>query len=182
MAIKPSGSMRQRRNAKKASAASYFRVTVWAVIERSGSYLLARRRDNGWWNLVGGGLERGETIEEGLAREVLEEIGVSVQIERLVGVYTKPGKYEVALVFSCHLSADADTPHATEETAEVAWFLPDNLPLDLMPRHRERTQDAVRGAAETVIKDQASWTEDDQRLRDQSRAVLPETFRGRNRW
>jgi 8-oxo-dGTP diphosphatase len=177
--VKPARGMSHRQKSKKASAASYFRVTVWAVIEQGGLYLLARRRDNGWWNLVGGGLERGETIEVGLAREVLEEIGVSVQIERLVGVYTKPGKHEVALVFNCHLSASVESPHATEETAEVAWFLPNNLPSDLMPRHRERIQDAVLGHAKAVVKDQASWTEDDQRLRDQSRAMLPESFRRR---
>ncbi|HKV83635.1 MAG TPA: NUDIX domain-containing protein, partial [Ktedonobacterales bacterium] len=50
-------------------AKARFRIGVFAVIERDGRYLLARRRDIGWWNLAGGGLEYGEAVEEGLARE-----------------------------------------------------------------------------------------------------------------
>ena len=67
-----------------------FRVAVNAVIEREGRVLLARRRDSGWWNLPGGGVEPGESVAEGLRREMLEEIGVEVEIVRLTGVYSKP--------------------------------------------------------------------------------------------
>ena len=50
-----------------------FRVAVNAVIEREGHVLLARRRDIGWWNLAGGGVEPGESMAEGLQREMLRK-------------------------------------------------------------------------------------------------------------
>ena len=87
-----------------------FRVGVFAVIEREGAYLLARRADIGWWNLPGGGLEYGETVDEGLRREVREEIGCEVEIARLVGVYSKPRKREIVLSFLCHLAPGSAEP------------------------------------------------------------------------
>lgn len=141
-----------------------FRVGVFAVIERDGRYLLARRRDIGWWNLVGGGLEYDETLEAGLAREVREEIGAAIEIERLVGVYSKPRKHEVVLAFLCHLTAESPTPTISEEVSEVGWFAPDEIPEQLLPKHRQRLDDALLGQTAAVIRAQLTTTEEDQRL------------------
>jgi ADP-ribose pyrophosphatase YjhB (NUDIX family) len=133
-----------------------------AVIERDGRYLLARRRDIGWWHLIGGGLEYGETIQQGLLREVREEIGVSIDILRLVGVYMKPQKQEVVLAFLCHLAADTAEPKASEEITEIGWFVTDHLPQPLLPKHRERLLDAAEDRRETVVKAQTTSTGEDQ--------------------
>src|SRR5262249_36305203 len=61
-----------------------FRIAAFAIIEREGLVMLARRRDIGWWNLPGGGLESGETVDEGLLREVREEVCVAVRVVRMV--------------------------------------------------------------------------------------------------
>ena len=140
-----------------------FRIGVFAVIERGGRYLLARRRDIGWWNLAGGGLEYGETVEEGLAREVREEIGVEIEIVRLIGLYSKPRKQEVVLTFLCHMVGAAE-PGTSDEVSEVAWFLPEDFPADLLPKHRQRLDDTLLGRPEAVIRDQVTSTEEDQRL------------------
>jgi 8-oxo-dGTP diphosphatase len=140
-----------------------FRIGVFAVIERDGHYLLARRRDIGWWNLAGGGLEYGETVEEGLAREVDEELGVAIEIVRLTGIYSKPRKREVVLTFLCHLAGDAELG-TSDEVSEVAWFLPEDFPADLLPKHRQRLDDALLGRAEAVLRAQITSTEEDQRL------------------
>jgi ADP-ribose pyrophosphatase YjhB (NUDIX family) len=139
-----------------------FRVAVNAVIERDGRYLLARRRDIGWWHLVGGGLEYGETIQQGLLREVREEIGVSIDILRLVGVYAKPQKQEVVLTFLCSLPADTAEPKTSEEIVEIGWFATDQLPQPLLPKHRERLLDAAADRREAVVKAQTTSTEKDQ--------------------
>ena len=141
-----------------------FRVGVFAVIERAGEYLLARRRDIGWWNLPGGGLELDETVEQGLEREVREEIGNAVEIERLVGVYSKPRKREIVLTFLCHLPAGSAEPGTSDEVSEVGWFAPDALPSQLLPKHRQRLEDALLGQPEAVIRAQLTSTEEDQRL------------------
>ena len=56
------------------------------VVDEAGRVLVAQRRDNGHWEAPGGILERDETFEEGVIREVTEETGVTVQVERLTGV------------------------------------------------------------------------------------------------
>ncbi|HEX9038419.1 MAG TPA: NUDIX hydrolase [Ktedonobacterales bacterium] len=138
-----------------------FRIACFALIERGGEYLLAKRRDIGFWNLPGGGLESGETVEEGLAREVIEEISVTIRVVRLVGVYSKPQKNEVVLTFLCKLATD-DEPSSSEEVSQVGWFAPDRLPENTLPKHRERIRDAAIGQREAVLRAQTSSTAEDQ--------------------
>ena len=78
-----------------------FRIGVYALIFNGESILLAHRRDIDWWNLPGGGMEAGETVDEAMIREVREETGLKVRVEQLVGVYSKPQKQEVVLTFRC---------------------------------------------------------------------------------
>jgi 8-oxo-dGTP diphosphatase len=91
-----------------------------AVVDDAGQVLAARRRDNGHWELPGGVLELDETIQEGLVREVREEVGIMVEPQALTGVYKNMRRGIVALVFRCRVAGG--TPHATEEVAEVAWL------------------------------------------------------------
>jgi 8-oxo-dGTP diphosphatase len=140
-----------------------FRIGAFAVIEREGYVLLARRRDIGWWNLPGGGVERGETVDEGLLREVREEIRAQVEIVRLVGVYSKPQKDEVVLTFLCRLAPGQERVIGiSEEVSEVGWFAPAELPADLLPKHRQRVADALAGRPEAILRAQRSTTEEDQ--------------------
>ena len=139
-----------------------FRIAVSAVILEQGNVLLAHRRDIDWWNLPGGGLELGETVDEALRREVFEETGLEVEIERLVGVYSKPQKHEVVLTFSCH--AIGGTPQETEETRECRYFAPDNLPSNTLPKHRQRVEDALLNQASAILRAQRTSSSQDQQL------------------
>ena len=141
-----------------------FRIGVFAIIERDGYYLLAHRSDIDWWNLPGGGLEYDETLEEGLAREVREETWSTIEIERIVGVYSKPRKREVVLTFLCHLSPESAEPGPSDEVSEVAWFLPTEFPPNLLPKHRQRLDDALLGQPQAIIRAQTTSTEEDQRI------------------
>ena len=141
-----------------------FRVGAFALIEREGTYLMGRRRDIGWWNLPGGGLEYGETLEQGLAREVMEEVGVEIAIERLVGVYSKPQKREVVLTFLCHLADPTAQPGVSDEISEVGWYTANALPEQTLPKHRQRVEDAALGQEAAIVRAQTSTTEEDQGL------------------
>jgi 8-oxo-dGTP diphosphatase len=141
-----------------------FRIGVFAVIERDGRFLLAHRSEIDWWNLIGGGLEYEETVEEGLSREVREEVGAEVEIIRLVGVYSKPRKREIVLTFLCRLAEQSPEPTTSPEVTEVGWFAPSALPNNLLPKHRQRLDDALLGRSEAIIRDQLTSTEEDQRL------------------
>ncbi len=139
-----------------------FRIAVSAVILKQGNVLLAHRRDIDWWNLPGGGMELEETVDEALRREVYEETGLKVEIERLVGVYSKPQKQEVVLTFSCHVTGG--TLHETEETSECCYFAPDNLPSNTLPKHRQRIEDALLNQAGAIMRAQRTSSAEDQHL------------------
>ena len=52
----------------------------------------------------------------------------------------------------------------TEEVPELGWFLASALPLDLLPKHRQRIEDALSGQHEAILRDQRSSTAEDQHL------------------
>src|SRR3954451_12057583 len=93
------------------------------VVDEVGRVLVIQRRDNRRWEAPGGILERDETFEEGVAREVAEETGLTVEVERLTGVYKNMVHGIVALVYRCHPVAGMAT--ATNESAAVDWIAPE---------------------------------------------------------
>ena len=141
---------------------AHFRIGVSALIFQDGHVLLAHRRDIDWWNLPGGGMEIGETVEEALRREVREETGLEVELEQLVGVYSKPQKQEIVLSFRCHVLGGKLT--ATEESRECRYFAPHTLPSNTLPKHRQRVEDALLNQSHAVIRNQLRSSEEDQRL------------------
>ena len=73
-------------------------VVLAAVIERDGRFLVTRRLKgthlSGYWEFPGGKCEAGESHEECLARELLEELGVTAEIgtELLVTEHAYPAR------------------------------------------------------------------------------------------
>lgn len=64
-------------------------VGVGALIHKGGKILLIKRRfepNKGRWSLPGGLVERGEKVEEAALREVKEELGIDVTLERLMDI------------------------------------------------------------------------------------------------
>jgi len=67
-------------------------VGVGGVIIEDGRALLIRRGREpllGEWSIPGGTLELGETLEEGVARELLEETGLKVRVLELIEVFDR---------------------------------------------------------------------------------------------
>jgi 8-oxo-dGTP diphosphatase len=119
-------------------------VSVAGVVVRDdGRVLVVQRRDNGHWEPPGGVLELAETFEEGVRREVAEETGVQVEVERLTGVYKNVKRGIVALVFRCRPAAGEAT--ATDESRRVAWFTPDEVRQHIAPAYAIRVLDALDG-------------------------------------
>jgi 8-oxo-dGTP diphosphatase len=112
-----------------------------AVVNDDGRLLAIQRRDNGRWELPGGVLEHGETIHEGLVREVAEETGVVVEPETLTGVYHNLPRGIVALVFRCQ--ALSGSPGPTDESAAVAWLTVDQVKARMTEAFAVRLLDAV---------------------------------------
>ena len=121
-------------------------VSVAGVVVRDdGRILVVQRRDNARWEPPGGVLELGETFEDGVRREVAEETGVTVDIERLTGAYKNLPRGVVALVFRCRPAAGTPTP--TDESQRVGWFTPDEVRSHMSPAYAVRVLDALADGA-----------------------------------
>ena len=120
------------------------------IFDDAGRILLSRRRDYDVWNLPGGGVHAGETLWEAVVREVREETGLSVAVERLTGIYQKPARQAFAFAFRCRVTGGRLRP--TREAAEHRALTLDNLPEMLLPKHRERIADAAADRVEAVLK------------------------------
>jgi 8-oxo-dGTP pyrophosphatase MutT (NUDIX family) len=115
---------------------------VQAVIVEDGRVLLARRRDLRGWELPGGNVIPGEEPRSALAREVLEETGLAVDVAGLSGVYLRRGFLpHRACVYRCRARGGALRP--SEETPQVAWWPAAAPPAGLLPWCRTPLADAL---------------------------------------
>ncbi|MFF7995137.1 NUDIX domain-containing protein [Kitasatospora xanthocidica] len=127
---------------------------VAVVRDGHGRVLLQRRSAGGWWTPLSGILEPGEAPAAAVVREVEEETGVQVVVERLAMVTTSPpvrhGNGDRAqyleIVFACR---PADPAHLArvcdDESVEVGWFA-----LNALPQMSERMREIIG----VVVKDE----------------------------
>jgi mutator protein MutT len=98
-------------------------ISVKAVLVEDGrACLLLNERDQ--WELPGGRLERGESPEECLLREVREEVGLEAILERLIDARAfepVPGKEVFILVYRCRLAAPGAVVLSSEHR-RAGWF------------------------------------------------------------
>jgi ADP-ribose pyrophosphatase YjhB (NUDIX family) len=109
-----------------------FSVGGLGVVERGdGRLLLVRHAYRPRWGLPGGFLQRGETPVEGARREILEEVGLEVDLLGEPSVVVAPRWRRVDVVFRARPSSEAladDVRPASVEIQEVGWFRRDALP------------------------------------------------------
>ncbi|MFI6726640.1 NUDIX hydrolase [Streptomyces atratus] len=119
-----------------------------AVVREDGRLLAIRRADNGTWELPGGILELTEAPEAGVAREVLEETGIRVEVDELTGVYKNTTRGIVALVFRCKPSGGAE--RTSDESTAVAWLTPEEVEERMAEVYAIRLLDALDAAGPHV--------------------------------
>ncbi|MER8186501.1 NUDIX domain-containing protein [Kitasatospora sp. NPDC094015] len=124
-------------------------VSVAGVVVRDGGdVLVIRRADNNTWEPPGGVLELAESVEAGVRREVLEETGVEVEVERLTGVYKNMSLGVVALVFRCR--PVGGTPSVSEESTVVQWIPAEEAAARMGAMYSVRLRDALGEGAPAV--------------------------------
>jgi len=66
------------------------------------------------------------------------------------------------LTFRCHVIGGV--PSETEETRECRYFAPGDLPPNMLPKHRQRVEDALINQQSAILRVQRSSTAEDQQL------------------
>ena len=99
-------------------------AVVWRDAGGAREYLLARH-NGGHWSFPKGHVEQGEQEAETAAREILEETGLTADIDtgfrRTVTFYPKPGVVKDVVFFTARMSGGRE--HAQEEEiADLGWF------------------------------------------------------------
>jgi 8-oxo-dGTP diphosphatase len=118
-------------------------VVAAMIVDGAGRVLIAERPEGkfmaGWWEFPGGKLEFGERPEDGLAREVREELGIEIEVGdpfHVVNVVRAPEKAVLVLFYWCRWVAgeiellDAgDVDWVTIDDFDRVRFLESNQPV-----------------------------------------------------
>ena len=134
-------------------------VGVGAVVVHEGRILLVKRGKEplrGRWVVPGGTVELGETLEDALVREILEETAIRVAPREVATVFDRIQKtggrvvYHYVIVdFVCDYVAGV--AKAGSDAEAVAWATPEELPrYDLPEKALEVVRDGFRRA--TMLK------------------------------
>ena len=116
------------------------RVNVRAIIWRDGKLLAAKQKNTDgsetkYWCIPGGGLDPGESLQEGVAREIMEETGIEAKVGKLLFIQQfnseREGRDE-ELEFFFHIENPEDfdvidlanTSHGLEEIAHIEFIDP----------------------------------------------------------
>ena len=110
------------------------KIDVRGAAIRDGKILMVQERSDGGWTLPGGWADIGETPSAVVKREVREESGFEVQVEKLIAVYDAnrfPGAslefyHAYKLIFLCTITGGSACP--SNETIAVDFIDPGHLP------------------------------------------------------
>lgn len=107
------------------------KIRITAVVLHEGNVLLVEQNvDNArGWSLPGGGLEEGETLKEGLVRELIEETGIAVEVKELLYVcdYIRGERHVVHMTFLAEASDNEigeTTPGLDENPIKSIAYVP----------------------------------------------------------
>jgi ADP-ribose pyrophosphatase YjhB (NUDIX family) len=112
------------------------------VVDDAGRLLLVLRGREpaaGLWSIPGGKVEPGESLEEALRREVLEETALDVVVEEYAGTVERDAPAGDVFVIHDYRAAlapgaDPTAVRAADDAADVGWFTPDEVrSLDCVP-------------------------------------------------
>ena len=120
-----------------------------AARDEAGRIMLVRHTYLGGWWLPGGGVDRGETVQDAAVRELREETGlIATAPPRLLSVHSNHRFFpnDHVLVFAVDaFEAGERTSHG--EISDAEWFAPGGLPGGVTAATQRRLDEIFTGAA-----------------------------------
>ena len=103
---------------------------IIVLIRNNDQLLLARahRHPPGFYSVLAGFVEPGETLEEAVAREIHEEVGIEVKNIQYFGSQPWPFPNSLMVAFTCDY-AGGDIVVEEDEIEDADWYETDQLPL-----------------------------------------------------
>ena len=129
------------------------KVAVGVIVELDGGIVLGKRGHEpnlGRWSFPSGFVDAGEILEHAAVREVEEETGLRVTMDRLLGVYSSEGERTVFVAYAG--SIIGGRLEAGEECLEVASFPLDRLPDLAFPHDDAIVAAWLSGAGTPVLR------------------------------
>jgi 8-oxo-dGTP diphosphatase len=119
----------------------YIGVGVGAIIiDDKNRLFLAKRGPNaknerGLWEFPGGAVEFGETLAQAIEREINEEFGITISVDKLIDVvdHILPEEHQhwVSPTFICRIIAGEPRIQEPEKCSEITWFQINQIPKEL---------------------------------------------------
>lgn len=104
----------------------------------AGRLVLVKRRyppKVGSWTFPGGGIEAGESVEQGMLREAREETGLVIQLDREIGTWSTPS-FETIITFYAAHSVGGQLQAGTD-AKDAQWFDLERIPELAFSTHHD---------------------------------------------
>lgn len=136
----------------------YIGVGATAVIPGAdGRLLFLQRSEDGYWAFPAGFSDLGENVAHTAVRETLEETGLHIRPERILGVFSGPPFHyiypngdrvkNVSIVFLCRILGG--TAEANHETSRIEWL----TPAEILARQRGQPYESLYQAIVRHLED-----------------------------
>ena len=118
------------------------RIVLTGILRHKDLFLVVKRNENddlypGAWEFPGGHLEKGETLKDGLKRELMEEIGFSEDFNPIITHYFDEVKeknneliYDLEIDFIINVDKTKVDVKLSEEHSDYKWVTKDSECLD----------------------------------------------------
>lgn len=120
------------------------------LIENRKVLLIKRGRKPflGQWAIPGGRIEDDESAEQCAIREMREETGLNIEIEKLVGIYSEPNRDPRGIIAAAYLVKKVGgILKSGDDAAQAKWFDLDKIPT-LATDHAKMLKDALESLAD----------------------------------